>query len=61
MSGMPGNAATTAAELADLIAAAERVCDENSRKSPASTWSGVEWVRDMGSNLLIEELTGGAG
>jgi integrase len=25
-------------ELANLIAAAERVCDENSRKSPASTW-----------------------
>lgn len=28
----------SAAELANLIAAAERVCDENSRKSPASTW-----------------------
>lgn len=28
----------SAAELANLIAAAESVCDENSRKSPASTW-----------------------
>jgi integrase len=28
----------SSAELANLIAAAERVCDENSRKSPASTW-----------------------
>jgi integrase len=28
----------SAAELANLIAAAELVCDENSRKSPASTW-----------------------
>lgn len=28
----------SAAELANLIAAAEHVCDENSRKSPASTW-----------------------
>jgi integrase len=28
----------SAAELANLIAAAERVCDETSRKSPASTW-----------------------
>jgi integrase len=28
----------SAAELANLIAAADRVCDENSRKSPASTW-----------------------
>lgn len=28
----------SAAELSNLIAAAESVCDENSRKSPASTW-----------------------
>jgi integrase len=28
----------SAAEVANLIAAAERVCDEDSRKSPASTW-----------------------
>jgi hypothetical protein len=28
----------SAAELANLIAAAERVCAESSRKSPASTW-----------------------
>jgi integrase len=41
------------AELANLIAAAERACDSNSRKTPASSWATSAVRTEVGANSLM--------
>jgi hypothetical protein len=48
------------AELANLIAAAERACDSKSRKTPASSWATSAIETEVGANSLMQKARIGA-